>query len=484
MSDYPPKNQGKAAVFPLGMPISFVAAQRLAARWFSGRKMTSAEARRIEKQIKDFAGGGLTLIPQRQGIYLGALVLTSFFFSFKLALICYLFCQFTEMLDIVVSLRVMRWKDASPRKAKLFYWQLFFTSTFSAISVGLFVILVAEFEGAGNHFTSLFFLFAAGLFAAVNNHQLPKVLAVRLIIYSVVFLYVPIKDILLVQPPLRDELYLHLATVVFVLFFVLECSVIFLKLYQKGLAQLEELRIERDRAKEVYELKSQFVSIVSHELRTPLTSIVGALGLMKSDKIAQDPKSFENILGIAQKNSTRLSNLINDLLDIQKLESEEMQYDFAPLDPVSVAMDSIDAISIHAAKKNVAIQTGQFEDGLSVSGDYPRLLQVLDNLLSNAIKFSDDGGRIVVSALREGDAAIVTVQDFGLGIPEGSEAVVFGKFSQVDGSDHRAHEGSGLGLSIVRKIVSAHGGEVTYDSVLGEGTTFIVRLPLIFQDQI
>ena len=137
MSDNSSENQGNAGSFSIGWPISVMAAQKLAARWFSGwfssRRMTSAEARRLEKQIKDFAGGGLTLIPQRQGIYLGALVLTSFFFSFELALVCYLFCQFTELLDTVVSVRVMRWKDASPRKAKLFYWQLFFTSTFSAI---------------------------------------------------------------------------------------------------------------------------------------------------------------------------------------------------------------------------------------------------------------------------------------------------------------------------------------------------------------
>lgn len=472
------KHRG-APKLPIGMPSSIVAAQRLMQRWFSGGVLTASEARRLESQIKDFAGGGLTLIPQRQGIYLGALVLTSFFFSFNLAIICYLICQFAEILDTIVCLRVMRWKQPSPRKAALFYRQLFFTSTLSSIAVCMFVLLVAELEGPGNHFTSLFFLFAAGLFAAVNNHQLPKVLAVRLVLYGAVFLYVPIKDIVVLRPPIRDELYLHLATVVFVLFFVLECSVIFLRLYQKGLVQLEELRIERDRAKEVYELKSQFVSVVSHELRTPLTSIVGALGLMKSDKILQDQKSFENILGIAEKNSARLSNLINDLLDLQKLESDEMNYEFAEIDPAIVAQDSIDAISIHAERKGVEVHGNFGDQELWIQGDHPRLLQVMDNLLSNAIKFSEPGGRVDVFVTTDEANAVLCVQDHGVGIPEGSEDIVFGKFSQVDSTDHRAHEGTGLGLNIVQKIVSAHDGTVSYESVLGEGTKFFVRIPLV-----
>lgn len=478
MIDSDAKTPLKSRRLVLGLPGSVAAGQKLIARWFLGGRLTTSEARRLEIQVKDFASGGLALIPQRQGIYFGALILTSFFFSFQLAIICYLLCQFAELLDTIVSLRVMRWKDASPRKAKLLYKQLFFTSTLSAIAVGMFVILVAELEGPGNHFTSLFFLFAAGLFAAVNNHQLPKVLAVRLVIYSVVFLYVPIKDIVLIGPELRSELYLHLATVVFVLFFVLECSVIFLRLYQKGLAQLEELRIERDRAKEVYELKSQFVSVVSHELRTPLTSIVGALGLMKSDKIADDPKRMNSVLNIAEKNSTRLSSLINDLLDLQKLESDQMKYDFTNLDPVSVVQDSIDAISLHAERRGVSV-LGNFSDvSLTIRGDYTRLLQVMDNLLSNAIKFSEEGGRVEVSVKAEGADAIIGVQDYGIGIPEGAQDAVFGKFTQVDSSDLRAYEGSGLGLSIVQRIISSHGGTVTYQSVLNEETIFIVRLPL------
>lgn len=445
----------------------------------SSSEITPANSKRLEKQIKDFARGGVALIPQRQGIYLGALLLCSYFFDYRTAIFCYLFCQISEGLDTIVSLRASRWTGRSPREAQSFYFQLLGTSTLSATAVATFVLLVAKMEGTSGHLTSLFFLFVAGLFAAVNNHQLPKVLAVRLVIYSAVFLYIPIRDILIVNPPLNSEYYMHLATVVFVLYFVLECSMIFLRLYQKGLDQYEELRVERDRAKEVYELKSQFVSVVSHELRTPLTSIIGALGLMKTLDSTQNPESFSKVLGIADKNSKRLSNLINDLLDLQKLESDSMNYHFTQLDPAEVARDSVHAMSAHADSLGVEVSLENQLKGHKVHADYDRLVQVLDNLLSNAVKFSRKGGAIQVLVYTKDGDAVIAVKDNGIGIPKGSCDLVFGKFCQVDSSDHRAHQGTGLGLSIVQQIVNAHNGQITYESTLGQGTTFFVTLPLL-----
>jgi len=444
----------------------------------SSSHITPASAKRLEKQVKDFASGGVALIPQRQGIYLGAVLLCSYFFNIQTALTCYLFCQMAEGLDTVVSLRAMRWKGGSVRQAQKFYYQLLATSTLSATAVATFVLSVAILEGTSGHMTSLFFLFAAGLFAAVNNHQLPKILAVRLVIYSAVFLYIPIRDILIVNPPLKSVYYMHLATVIFVLYFVLECSMIFLRLYQKGLDQFEELRVERDRAKEVYELKSQFVSVVSHELRTPLTSVIGALGLMKTIDSAENPAGFNKILEIADKNSKRLSNLINDLLDLQKLESDNMNYQMAMLNPADVARDSVQAISAHAESKGVSVVISQLNEDLCIRADHDRLIQVLDNLLSNAVKFSDKGTAIEVSVSQLANNAVIAVKDAGIGIPKGSRDLVFGKFSQIDSSDHRAHEGTGLGLSIVQQIVEAHDGYIDYESSLGKGTTFYVTLPL------
>lgn len=470
-----PPQPRKGAIFLL-TPMTLW--RRIARMQIRSEKVTVTSSKRLEKQIKDFASGGLALVGQRQGIYFGAALLCAFFYDFWLALPCYAFCQLAELADSLVSLRVKRWAGGSPRMARRFLLQLLGTSALSAVAVGLFTLLVAKLEGPGEHFTSLFFLFAAGLFAAVNNHQLPKVLAVRLVIYGAVFLYIPIADIVNERPPFRSQLWLHFATVLFVLYFVLECSMIFLRLYQRGLDQYEELRIERDRAQEIYELKSQFVSVVSHELRTPLTSIIGALGLMKSKSIASNPEGFEKILGIANKNSKRLSNLINDLLDLQKLESKQMHYSYGHVDPVDVVYDSVEAISAHADSKGVQIRIVEETPNLSVHGDYDRLVQVLDNLLSNAVKFSHKGGTIEVSVASGEGMTKIHVRDYGVGIPESSHEVVFAKFSQVDGSDHRAHEGTGLGLNIVKQILRAHKAEIDYVSELGEGSTFTVTIPL------
>lgn len=477
--------QAKAPSGSLAMAMPLIILQWLAKHTRSSKKITPTSAKRLEKQVKDFANGGIALVPQRQGIYLGAMLLCAYFFNFQIAISCYLFCQLADGLDTIVSLRVSRWEGGSVRKAQSYYYQLLTTSALSASAVAAFVLQVAKLEGtSGGHMTSLFFLFAAGLFAAVNNHQLPKVLAVRLVIYSVVFLYIPIRDILIINPPLKSVYYMHLATVIFVLYFVLECSMIFLRLYQKGLDQYEELRIERDRAKEVYELKSQFISVVSHELRTPLTSIIGALGLMKTIDSVQNPNGYAKILGIADKNSKRLSTLINDLLDLQKLESDSMNYHMSPLDPADVASDSVQAISAHAESLGVDVKIAQMTDGMCINADYDRLIQVLDNLLSNAVKFSKAGTAVEVSVYSKEKHAVVAVKDTGIGIPKNSRDLVFGKFSQIDSSDHRAHEGTGLGLSIVQQIVEAHNGEIEYESKLGEGTTFFVTLPLQSEEKI
>ncbi|WP_204112406.1 sensor histidine kinase [Shimia biformata] len=452
----------------------------------SSHKLTGADVKRLEKQIKDFAGGGLALFWQRQGIYFGAALLCAFFYSPDIALFCFALCQGTEMLDTFVSMRAFRWNGGSARKARMFHRQLLATSTLSSIAVGSFTLMVANLEGPAEHFTSLFFLFAAGLFAAVNNHQLPSVLGVRLVIYGAVFLFIPLRDIWVEQPPIRSAMWVHFLTVLFVLYFVLECSMIFLRLYRNGIEQYEELRIERDRAKEVYELKSQFVSVVSHELRTPLTSIIGALGLMKSMDTTANPEGYQKILGIADKNSKRLSNLINDLLDLQKLESEQMNYNFVSLDPAEVVEDSVDAIASFSQKENkdVKVVTGRMDRGHLVRGDYDRMLQVFDNLLSNAVKFSSDGSSVTVEVCNIGDAIRISVTDTGIGIPEGSKDKIFAKFSQIDSTDHRAHEGTGLGLNIVQQIVHAHAAEIDYESELGKGTTFFVTMPLAEQTEV
>jgi signal transduction histidine kinase len=437
----------------------------------------NVQSGRFAKQLKDYAHGGHPLYWMRQSMYFGSAILAAYYYSLQVALLCFALSQLTEFLDNMVCDNVMRWNGEGQIKAIRFRNQLLTTCVLSAVTVGIFAVLIAQIEGSNWHFTPLVFLLAAGLFAAMNNHQLPLVLFTRLIIYGAVFLYIPMKDIWDVNPPLSSDLWLQLFTAFFVLFFVTNCSAIFLRLYRNNLDRLDELRIERDRAHAAYEVKSQFVSVVSHELRTPLHSIMGSLSILNTGKLDSQPDRIRKMVKIAHSNSQRLSNLIDDLLDLQKLETEQMSYDFAPVELIEVVNETIETIHGVAEKKEIDIRIVNPAVSLAACADYSKVQQVLTNLLSNAIKFSDVGGRIDIRLFANAGRVGVEVRDFGIGIPEGSRALVFGKFHQIDSSDERSHEGSGLGMSIAEQIVVAHGGVIDYVSEQGKGTSFMFELP-------
>lgn len=442
------------------------------------RKYPVGQSRRLKKQMHDFASGGLALFWQRQGIYAGATLLCAVYYSLPISLMCYLLCQATDLFETAVSRRVIDRTDHSLRYShKLLKW-LFISNTLSSLSVATYMLLVAKLEGPAEHFASLFFLFAAGLFAAVNNHQLPQVLAVRVLIYGTLFIYIPVADILNEHASYRSTVWLHFATSLFVLYFVLECSMIFLRLYQKGLDQMDELRAERDRAREAYKVKSQFVSVVSHELRTPLTSINGALSLLCDADLSKNPDSSGRMLEIAHKNSKRLSMLINDLLDVQKMEAKKMSYQFGPLDLGELIDEAAQSIAPYADKYEITIHVSKPDEPLCIYADCERMMQVLDNLLSNAVKFSRPGDQVDLAARLEDGFAVLEVRDNGIGIPANSKHLVFGKFTQVDNSDRRDFDGSGLGLSIAQQIVKDHKATINYDSTPGEGTRFYAIFPL------
>lgn len=433
---------------------------------------------RLAKQVKDYAHGGHPLYLMRQSMYFGSALLAINYYSVQVALLCFALSQVTEFLDNMVCNSVIRWDGKGLTKAIRFRNQLLTTCVLSAVTVGTFAILVAQIEGSGSHFTPLVFLLAAGLFAAMNNHQLPMVLYTRLVIYGSVFLYIPIKDIWDTRPPLSSDLWLQFFTVLFVLFFVINCSVIFLQLYRNNLDRLDELRIERDKAHAAFEMKSQFVSVVSHELRTPLHSIKGSLSLLNSDKLIGHPDRARKLVSIAHTSSNRLANLIDDLLDLQKLEAEQMRYDFMPVDLVKVANETIESMQIVAEQDDIEIRFVNPAVNLVARADYSKIQQVLTNLLANAVKFSNKGGRVDIRLFANAGRVGIEVRDYGIGIPEGSRALVFGKFHQIDSSDGRNHEGSGLGLSIAEQIVTAHDGAIDYVSELGKGTSFMFELPV------
>lgn len=225
-------------------------------------------------------------------------------------------------------------------------------------------------------------------------------------------------------------------------------------------------------------MKREFISTVSHELRTPLTSIRGALGLVAGGATGALPDKAKELINIASTNCDRLVRLINDILDMEKIESGKMVFDMRPLDLPALVNETIAANQAYAAQHQTAIVVdGELPD-LRVMGDRDRLIQVMTNLLSNAAKFTPPGGSVHVSLEQRGAYARIAVRDEGPGISEEFQSRLFQKFSQADSSDTRKKGGTGLGLSITKAIVEHLRGRISYQTEKNKGTTFFVDLPL------
>jgi PAS domain S-box-containing protein len=248
------------------------------------------------------------------------------------------------------------------------------------------------------------------------------------------------------------------------------------------------------REREVEQMKTDFVSIVSHELRTPLTSIRGALQLVlgraASSTVVATASPYDStlsartreLLDISLKNSERLIRLINDILDISKIEQGSIQLRRVALDPADLCRAAVQEVSVFADGRDISVDL-HAEPGLApISADRDRALQVLANLLSNAIKFSEPGQHIELSARQEADAVAFAVRDFGRGIALEDHLRIFDKFHQIDSSLTRDVGGTGLGLAICKALVEEHGGKIWIESILGKGATFAFTLPLATSD--
>ena len=224
-------------------------------------------------------------------------------------------------------------------------------------------------------------------------------------------------------------------------------------------------------------MKQEFISTVSHELRTPLTSIIASLGLLESGRL--DPDRSRELISVAHRNGLRLLQLINDLLDLQKLALGKISYRTQSIEVDGLIEDAVDSIASFAESFEIDLVREEIESDLEVFADRDRLIQVLNNLISNAIKFSSSGDRVTVGAQRRGPRVVLSVADNGPGIPKAFEKRLFEQFTQVDSSATRKSGGSGLGLSIVKGLVEGMGGEIHLETELGQGTTFYVFLPRV-----
>ena len=238
------------------------------------------------------------------------------------------------------------------------------------------------------------------------------------------------------------------------------------QILQSDILQMKELEL----------LKRDFVSTVSHELRTPLTAIRGALALVLAGATGPLAAKSTELLQIANQNTQRLIRLINDILDIEKMESGNVTIRTAPCDLAGVLHATIGGVRALADEAGVRLRVDAPERP-TVNGDPDKLVQVFTNLISNAIKFSPRGREVRVQLSTSDSTAIVSVADQGPGIPAEFRDRIFGKFQQAEPSGTRTTGGTGLGLAIARAIVDLHGGTIRFETRPDAGTTFIVELP-------
>ncbi len=242
-------------------------------------------------------------------------------------------------------------------------------------------------------------------------------------------------------------------------------------------ARVGGLMADVSRYRRVERLKDEFVSVVSHELRTPLTSIRGALGLVASGVTGPLSDKSQRMLDIAVANTDRLVRLINDILDLERMESGKLTLDRQAWDAADLAAQAAAEMRTMADQARVRLQVAVAAGRVLVDRD--RVIQTLTNLLSNAVKFSPPGATVWVTAEPDGDELQFAVKDHGRGIPADKLEAIFGRFQQVDSSDARQKGGSGLGLAICRSIVQQHGGRIWAQSTLGQGSTFSFTLPRV-----
>jgi signal transduction histidine kinase len=227
--------------------------------------------------------------------------------------------------------------------------------------------------------------------------------------------------------------------------------------------------------KEIERMKDAFLSVASHELRTPLTAIRGAVGLAVSGSLGEIPPQALRMLDIASNNTERLMRLINDILDLERMNAGRSVLHMQACDAELLARQAVQSVATMAQEADVQVTVGITD--ISFVADPDRVVQTLTSLVANAVKFSPKGSTVKVSARIVDGGVRFDVVDNGRGIPSDQLERVFDRFLQVDASDSRVHGGTGLGLAISRHIVDQHGGRIWAESELGKGSTFSFGIP-------
>jgi len=243
-----------------------------------------------------------------------------------------------------------------------------------------------------------------------------------------------------------------------------------------GLVQFTDVT----RFHEMEKIKTDFVSIVSHEFRTPLTTIIVGVEMLKEGMLGDLTPRGKEVLEAIGADCERLSRLIDNLMELSRIESGTIYVEAEPTDVADLVQEAVRPLKFQAEKQGIELITDLAPNLPPVAADFNKAVWVLTNLVGNAMRYTDPGGTITVRIRQRGKRLFFSVEDTGCGIPKEDQEKIFRKYVQVSGSDHKGKGGVGLGLAIAKDIVMAHGGEIWVDSEIGKGTTFTFTFPVYY----
>jgi signal transduction histidine kinase len=344
------------------------------------------------------------------------------------------------------------------------------------IAVASIAVMIGITDGANStYYNGLFLiLFAVGVLAPMQPFEAALLCVSTLGIYVIACSQVPSATD--TTNALMNNLY----------FLILTCIISITAVHFNYRRRFNEFRLKYKLASQHQELsaldrlKSQFFANVSHELRTPLTLILAPVERLKTEAAALGP-SGRQLLDVIENNALRLLRLVNDILSLIRLEEGRAALSKKPVDMAHFLKHTAASMKHLAALKGVQLDLQEPTGDLLINADPDALEKIVSNVIANAIKFTPPDGRIDISAAREAQMVTVTVSDTGIGIPAEQLPHIFDRFYQVDGSATRRHQGLGLGLALVRELITRHGGDVTATSDTGHGTTFVLRFPHALQ---
>lgn len=240
----------------------------------------------------------------------------------------------------------------------------------------------------------------------------------------------------------------------------------------------KKIKQQNVKLKKLDQIKSNFLNVTSHELRTPMSAIKGYIQMIMKQTLGETTEEQRNALSIVLRNIDRLDHLIQDILDISRLESGTLKLIPEKTDVKTMVEQTVETMQSSADLKHITVNTEMEDKMPDITVDQERIQQVIINIVNNAIKFSPEGSIINIRSKKDKDLVLVEIQDFGRGIPKDKQKKIFKTFFQVDSGMDRKFGGAGLGLAISRGIILAHGGEIWVESTVGKGSTFYFTIPI------